>query len=306
MESAQGRDLKFAVLSMDVEDWYHTGYLSEAECRKDFSMLDGMDRFTEVLGRHQIPAQFFVLSDLLKLHPGRFRKLAEAGHEFGSHGRSHTPPLNMDIEKFRAELVHCREVHRQTLGREVEGFRAPRFLIDRSRLDVVHETGFTYDASVIQRNLHRHFDFQDFNPLAKHILSNGDFFEFRPANFKWGGVHWPVAGGGAMRILPWWVTRLLTGFLFRGLELYSFYTHPIDISRAPSPPIPTSVGSWNRWRMSWGRASMAGKLEKLIQTLEAHGFRFVTYSQLRRQLIAHQSPQLQSVELGTKVFANSR
>jgi hypothetical protein len=76
-----------------------------------------------------------------------------------------------------------------------------------------------------------------------------------------------------------------------GLELYSFYLHPIDISAAARPPLPKGIGPLKRRRMDYGRGSMEGKLRKLIALLRARGFQFTTYRDLITTLHQNQWPQ---------------
>lgn len=285
---------KYAVLSMDVEDWYHTGYLNESECEKGPSMLDGLDLFIGQLNKHRIPVQLFVLADLLELYPDRFRALARAGHEIASHGKSHVPPTLRSESEFRQEIDECVRVHRSVLGRAPEGFRACRFMIDRSRLEILRDTGFLYDSSVIDRGFHRQFDFTDFNAVSPHILESREFFEFRPAELSLGGWRLPISGGGAMRLLPWWMSSLALRLRISDLDLYSFYTHPIDISHAEKPRLPMKTGLLSRFRMDHGRFSMLRKLEKLILMLKLRGFEFTTFGKLRSAITSHQSPQLRS------------
>ena len=291
--------IKYAVMSMDVEDWYHTGYLKAEECRQDYSMLDGLDLFIETLNRHAIPAQLFVLSDLIRLYPERFRYLLKNGeHELASHGKSHIPPLQMTPTQFRDEIRECSEVHREILGAKMNGFRASRFMLDRERLDIVLEAGCRYDSSVICRKQHADFDFRQFETLSPHILrkvqAESDFFEFRLANFKRLGMHWPVSGGGAMRILPWWMTEIPLQMHGKNLDLYSFYIHPMDVSHNAFPPVPANTSRAKRLRMDLGRMSMTGKLEKLIQLLKSQGFQFTTYRHLCEKFTSHQSQRLQN------------
>jgi len=285
---------KFAVLSMDVEDWYHTGYLRANECRRDVSLLDGLDLFVEVLQRQQIRGQFFVLSDLLQAQPRRFAALASGGHEIASHGRAHVPPTEMTVEEFRAEVAACQKIHKDVLGLPLLGFRATRFMLDRARLEILQQSGFHYDSSLICRRMHSDFDFSGFSVKSPQILHRGDFFEFRPANFSLAGFNWPVSGGGAMRILPWWLTALPLRWHARNLELYSFYIHPLDLSRAEFPPVPDKTTRLQRWRMNTGRMGMAQKFAKLIALLRDQGSQFTTYRDLRGMLTSHQSLQPQN------------
>ena len=277
---------KFAVLSMDVEDWYHTGYLREEECVKGHSMLDGLDRFAEILSRRGISGELFVLADLLSLYPERFLALYKSGFVLSSHGRSHIPPLHLSHYVFKDELRECIDIHKRVIGSAPEGFRAARFMIDRERLDLVRDAGFMYDSSLIYRRQHAAFDLRGFTPISKHILKNDGFFEFRPASFQRAGMHWPTAGGGAMRILPWWMTAFPLKLQSATLELYSFYLHPIDISAVGPPPLPENTGLLTKARMRFGKSSMPVKLENLIDLLTAQGFQFTTYRALRRRLTA--------------------
>ena len=40
---------KIALLSMDVEEWYHLDYITQRE--SDLSMMDGLDCFLELAGK---------------------------------------------------------------------------------------------------------------------------------------------------------------------------------------------------------------------------------------------------------------
>ena len=46
---------------MDIEDWYHLDYFDKSKCKRDYSMLDGINRYCELLDEHNIPSSFFVL-----------------------------------------------------------------------------------------------------------------------------------------------------------------------------------------------------------------------------------------------------
>ena len=57
---------KYAILSMDVEDWYHLDYFINKNFDRSYSLLDGLDRYVELLHDFQIPSSFFILSSMLK------------------------------------------------------------------------------------------------------------------------------------------------------------------------------------------------------------------------------------------------
>ena len=41
--------MKKAVLSMDVEDWFHLDYFQRKFCNETYSMLDGLEKYLKVL-----------------------------------------------------------------------------------------------------------------------------------------------------------------------------------------------------------------------------------------------------------------
>ena len=56
---------KYAVLSLDFEDWYHLDYLKNtSKSDREYSMLDGFDNFQQLITDNKLPASFFILSSL--------------------------------------------------------------------------------------------------------------------------------------------------------------------------------------------------------------------------------------------------
>ena len=65
---------KLALLSMDVEDWYHLEYF-QRQRQTEPSMLDGVERFADVLAAGRVPATFFVVGDVARQNPAAIRSL---------------------------------------------------------------------------------------------------------------------------------------------------------------------------------------------------------------------------------------
>jgi len=277
---------KYAVLSMDVEDWYHTGYLRDKACDRSYSMLDGLDRFIQILSDRGIKAQLFVLGEVLKTYPTKFQELQKLGHKLASHGWSHHQPLNMSISEFSNELQLCQRTHEDILGKPLYGYRAPCFSMDIERLNTLIKLGFQYDSSSIQRLHHQPLSLTGFTPVSKNIFQSRSFFEFQLANFSTNIFKWPTSGGGAMRIMPWEITQNALKIQWKSLELYSLYIHPIDISTKANPPFPKPTSWLHRLRFNQGRFTMGERLISLISNLQQHGYKFTTYSKLRSTLLS--------------------
>jgi peptidoglycan/xylan/chitin deacetylase (PgdA/CDA1 family) len=140
---------RYAVLSMDVEDWYHLDYFSGLSPERSSSMLDGLDVYLSLLERYSIRTTFFVLSELAEQLGGTLRAMAAAGHEIASHGVAHERPLKMTVDAFADDLRQSKVMLENVVQRPVEGFRAPCFSMDRTRLEEVRKAGYTYDSSRI-------------------------------------------------------------------------------------------------------------------------------------------------------------
>ena len=49
---------KYAVITMDIEDWYHT-YFPDKEVDKSISLLDGLDVALDIMNQKGIKGSFF-------------------------------------------------------------------------------------------------------------------------------------------------------------------------------------------------------------------------------------------------------
>ena len=95
---------KIALLSMDVEDWYHLDYIDERD--SDISMMDGLDCFLELAVKHNVPTTLFTLTELIKKIKDRLLSASLSGHEIALHGTEHKRPLEMSLEEFEND---CQE-----------------------------------------------------------------------------------------------------------------------------------------------------------------------------------------------------
>ncbi len=280
--------IKKAVLSMDVEDWYHLDYFKESQCVKNHNMLDGVDKYCEILEHYDIPSSFFVVGDILKNNRFLINKLKNNKNDIGSHGWSHKRPITLNMKTFQYELEKSKDVLENTFGKSIEGFRAPCFSMDRKRLDEVKAAGYLFDSSRISFNSHPLYETLDVNGFEKindSIYKLDNFFEFEVTTSKFLKKRIPISGGGYLRIFPWAIFKSLIKPCLKRGNLYILYIHPFELSSKKNPPFPMSSNSLTKLRFGLGRTSVQKKLIRLINLLYEYGYSFTTFSNLRSQLL---------------------
>ena len=278
---------KIAVLSMDIEDWYHLDYFKNSSHEFSHSMLDGVDIFKDILDKWKIKATFFTLGELAEGMKDSLRLLSDGGHEIASHGWTHKRPMMMSLKEFEFSAKKSHNEISELIGRDVLGYRAACFSIDRLRLDILKKVGYHYDSSLINFSSHSLYgtlDMSGFNEVAPSIYSKENFMEFEVSTTKVLGKNIPVSGGGYLRILPWVITNRLLSRFVASDKLYVLYIHPFELSQRPMTIKELKSNSLaNKFRFLIGQKTAAEKLDKLIKFLLHEGYEFSTFEQVYRQ-----------------------
>ena len=173
--------MKKVILSMDIEDWYHLDYFNQDECDKEYSFLDGLDVYLEILEKHDIKSDFFVVGEIASKLSSVLKKISASGHSIGSHGWDHKRPIMIQKKDFRNDIIRTKVEIENIIGSSVSGYRAPCFSIDRERLDIVQEAGYLFDSSRIDFDSHplyKKINMSDYTKLEENIYRKEDFFEF--------------------------------------------------------------------------------------------------------------------------------
>ena len=278
--------MKKAVLSIDVEDWYHLDYFDRRKCDTSYSMLDGLDEYLEIIEKRKLPSSFFILGEIAKQRISFYSELVNSGYDIGSHGWNHERPLKMTIQDFKKDLDDSYEIMKIINPEKPFGYRAPCFSIDRDRLNLVEEKNFSYSSSRINFSSHPLYgsiDMEGYQLRDNFIHKKNDFFEFESSTIGILGKNLPICGGGYLRILPWKVMETLLKKYFKDNNFYFFYIHPFELSKKKLPRIPKS-SFLTRKRFSIGHDSVAYKLEKLIDLLLLNGFEFTDFKNLKIHL----------------------
>lgn len=271
---------KYAIITMDVEDWYHT-YFPEMDIERSISLLDGLDVALDVMKKNNIHGSFFVVGEIADKLADKLRVMDKEGHEIGIHNFQHLRPISMTSDEFRRQLIVAKQKVEEILGHEVHGYRAPSFGIDDERLDIVRECGFQYDSSKLKPQKSTKYgvlNLDGFEETAPCVYQTKDFTEFEVSTEKIGDMNM-LLGGGYIRMLPWLFIKYMTQKYLDSGKPYVMYIHPIDLSPKPMPKVDNI--SFDRYlRTHIGRHHMVWRFKKVIEMLQKNGYEFVTFEDL--------------------------
>ena len=278
--------MKKAVLTLDVEDWYHLDYFDRRECNTSNSLLDGVDVYLELLESLSVPSSFFVLGEIAERKIQFYKDLVRAGHDVGSHGWNHVRPMAMSIDEFRADLQRSLDLMKEINGERGFGYRAPCFSLDRERLDIVKDSGFAYDSSRIDfgnHPLYGSIDMNGYDKLSDAVYRSGEFMEFEATTLSVLGKNIPISGGGYLRLFPWLLMKTLVSQYLKKNDLYVLYIHPFELSQLQVPAVPKSTSTLTKFRYSHGRNTVVDKITRLVDLLRSNGYSFTTFSEIQKE-----------------------
>ncbi len=280
---------KLALLSMDVEDWYHLEYF-QRQRQTEPSMLDGVERFADVLAAARVPATFFVVGDVARQNPAAIRSLIASGHEIASHGPDHRLVSGMPVPEFVRELSAEKHAMEQLFGVPMCGYRAPCFSMDGEKVRRLPEIGFSYDSSWIRFDSHPlyvHMDVSDWPDVCEGVrrAPGTDFVEFEVPTAAVGSRRVPFSGGGYFRIFPWPLLRAMTTRYLEQARVFVFFIHPFECSARDLAAFPPGTTLSTRVRFQMGRHNALARVARLVRLLHARDWEFATFSDARARLL---------------------
>ncbi len=258
------------MLTVDVEDWFHILEVDGGYGRGDWAGLESrveanVDRLLELLAEAGARATFFVVGWVAWRHPALVRRIAEAGHELGSHSFWHEVLERYDREALARDLERSKALLEDLSGSAVRGFRAPGGSLTAATLwafDLLVEAGFSYDSSICP-GLSSHGGLE--SPYAEpHLVrcQAGELVELPSSTARVAGRRIPYAGGGYLRLFPYALVRAgLARDARRGWPA-NVYLHPREID--PGQPRMT-LSAKRRFKYYVGLGSTERKLCALLR-----------------------------------------
>ncbi len=233
----QARGAPRRVLTVDVEDWYHSNFRSAPAL--DTTALPraveaGVDRLLEAFAQVGARATFFVLGEVAREHAALVPRIAASGHEIACHGWQHALVYEQSPEALRAELERARGLLQEQSGQPVLGFRAPSWSVtERSlwALDVAASVGFAWDSSIFPMATYLYgIDRAPRTPYHLTTPAGARLLEIPPATIALGPLRVGVGGGMYLRALPLWVHRRAALATLAAGHPFVVYTHPREFA----------------------------------------------------------------------------
>jgi len=109
----------------------------------------GVPRILDVLGRHEVPATFFMPAVCALIDPTEVPRIRDAGHEVGMHGWIHENNSLIGGGAERDLMRRSYELLAKQLGRAPVGFRSANWDLSPDTIDFVRELGLIYDSSLM-------------------------------------------------------------------------------------------------------------------------------------------------------------
>jgi polysaccharide deacetylase family protein (PEP-CTERM system associated) len=256
-------------LSVDVEDWFQVGAFETVIDRKDWDSLEcrveqNTDAVMALFDEAAVKATFFTLGWVAERYPALIRRIADAGHEIGSHGYGHERVFTLAPAEFAANIERTRKLLEDASGQKVTGYRAPSFSIDQRTPwahEILAEQGYTYSSSVAPVK-HDHYGWAEAPRFAFRPVAGSDFLEIPVTTAELGSKRLAAGGGGFFRLLPYafsrWAIRQVNE---RDNRPAVIYFHPWEIDpeqpRVANAPIKSKLRHYTKLDV------MADKLRRL-------------------------------------------
>ena len=103
--------------------------------------VDYTDKLLEIMKAEDVKCTFFMVEFWIKKYPEYVKKIADAGHEIGTHSATHPYMSKLSEDAIRKELSTSSNAITEITGKKVEVFRPPYGDYDNLLLEVASSMG---------------------------------------------------------------------------------------------------------------------------------------------------------------------
>lgn len=225
-------------LSVDVEDWFQVTNFEQVIERKDWDrcesrVVPNVHRILDILSAADARATFFVLGWIAERHPQMVLSIRDGGHEVSTHGYAHSQIHRQTQEEFRQDVAKAISVLEKILGERIIGYRAPSYSIVPETMwawEQLSNLGIRYDSSIfpIKHDRYGVSGLPRF-PFTIDLKDGKELVEFPLSTVRILGRNIPIAGGGYLRLYPYWFVKWAVKRINGQGHPAIFYLHPWEI-----------------------------------------------------------------------------
>ena len=245
-------------LSVDLEEWYHSGRWVDREqahavpdttalwrrlygtTRPRGEIVPPTRALLDIFDRSGCRATFFVLGEVARCYPDLVREIAGRGHEIACHGLRHVDMTVPGPARFAEELDEATSALERLTGGPVHGYRAPNLVFAAWATRLLEARGFLYDSTVVpSRPLGGKYRGWAQAPTVPYHPSYEDVARRGRARLLelplpvFPGIRLAAGSGITMRVFGFHWTFLALRYAARRGPT-GFYCHPWEIG--PRPP----------------------------------------------------------------------
>jgi polysaccharide deacetylase family protein (PEP-CTERM system associated) len=263
------------ILTVDVEDWQQSTL--DTNLPISGRVLRNTNRLLDLLAEFNVRATLFIQTQVAEVFPELIRRIAREGHEIGSHGHHHIPLFKLQPPDFSADLRRSLEILRAFTHHPVQGYRAPDFSLRQDTLwalDILRKEGIRYSSSIFPFHGRRYGMANA--PVVAHWAADG-LTEIPLSVFRFAGRNWPVAGGGYLRLMPYWATRWVIGKINQEGRPAVIYIHPYELDDQEVRGFRNQIS----WRFYWSQHLNRHRTETKLRLL----FQEFTFAPIREVIM---------------------
>ena len=130
------------ILTFDTEEWYIEKHFKGGRKEKYRQYDELLDWILNTLEKNNTKATFFCVGQLAVEFPDVLKKIANAGHEIGSHSNTHPHVNNLTAEKNLEEIKLSVDKIEKITGYKTNLYRAPYGEYNNTVIKTAQQNGF--------------------------------------------------------------------------------------------------------------------------------------------------------------------
>ncbi len=103
--------------------------------------VDYTDKLLDIMAKNDVRCTFFAVEFWVEKYPEYAQKIVDAGHELGTHSRTHSYMSKLSVSEIRDELKTSSEAIERATGQKTTLFRAPYGDYDNLLIDTAKSMG---------------------------------------------------------------------------------------------------------------------------------------------------------------------